>query len=259
MEVNGERFKIKVSDDDPDIPVIKKDNNPFAALEEQKCKQSSAMLFLKNFQRIKEEVKRGNVSKAAKTINSHGVVSSSKLVKEVLEKMHPDHSKSQEPIKVKQNDKYIQLDFDTCVKDVLSQVKKDDKAMYVYGWKANYLEPVCGDKMVITTIARLMQLFARADLPRAAGLILSAGKLVALNKIAEKENIELVNAGEDPKVRPINIPQQLLSRSLSKSVASDTGKKAAKKLEPIQFSGRKNGATKKWLQYSTQSILFYYG
>ena len=55
----------------------------------------------------------------------------------------------------------------------------------------NYLEPVMGSKKVISTVARMMQVFARDNLPRAVTFILSAGKLVALNKQEEKVNAEL--------------------------------------------------------------------
>jgi hypothetical protein len=90
----------------------------------------------------------------------------------------------------------------------------------------------------------IKMLSCTSSVPDCVAYLLSAGSLTPLNKIPAAQNSDLVAAGEQPQLRPINSGSMPMANLGSNMLKSSHGKAATKKVKPIQKGFEANGCDK---------------
>ena len=114
---------------------------------------------------------------------------------------------------------------------------KKESELDGYGWAADFLslivniEGTSGNPSPLQTHCRLIKTLSQTSkVPDAAAYILAAGALTGLNKVTREENIQKVQKGEDPSLRPINSGTTILKHIGTNTLKSDHGKEMMKTL-----------------------------
>ena len=90
----------------------------------------------------------------------------------------------------------------------------------------------------------IKMLSCTSSVPDCVAYLLSGGSLTPLNKIPADQNSDLVAAGEQPQLRPINSGSMPMAHLGSNMLKSSHGKAATKKVKPIQKGFEANGCNK---------------
>ncbi len=89
---------------------------------------------------------------------------------------------------------------------------------------------------MMAAMGRLISQLANAEVPAIAGFIVTCGGLFALHKLTAEEQAARAAQGDDPKLRPVNVPCNLLKWAFKLLLDSPQAKEAIRALSPIQMA-----------------------
>lgn len=181
------------------------------------------------------------LSLAARTLFGNGLAPPNKDTAQVMRDMHPDRDEDADQLIPPPSTTNLNISLDTCRKQLFSAASQTNASLDVFGWDPTLFFPIRSlpdtqnHPSLFMTVTRLISLVAQGKVPPPVARCLTAGTLVAANKVSEAEQFTRISNGQQQKLRPINNGCLILKTALRVASATSSAQKAIQKLRPIQL------------------------
>ena len=187
------------------------------------CVRNAAQLIRRDRQRIATKVLVGN-----------GVAPANKTTRDALGKLHARYDTPLVP--PEPDARQVEIDPAECLKQLMSRAGNTQTGIDTFGWADDMLLVLRGrqDSPIWAALTSLMATIVEGDLPLAVRYLLTCGALTAI-KVPQEVNQARVDAGDDPKIRPVNGGMNLLKQTLRVVSQTSSAERVKKGLRPFQL------------------------
>ena len=175
---------------------------------------------------------------ATKILTSNGAAPRCRATGKIMRDMH---LRREGPlIRPKPSGPQLMMTTEDCWKKLAKEAGDKNASIDPYGWTASLfffqrgLKGSARHSSLMWQVARLQAMVGNADVPMAVALLLVTGTLTAINKLPHADQLARMQAGNDPKLRPVNSGAAFAKTPLRCAATSPSGTRATKRLMPYQ-------------------------